>query len=69
MNLFFGSSDFAVLFVLVIPSILLALLYIGKKGKPEMYLIHSLRFYITPGFYSAGETAKCELKRKTKIYE
>lgn len=69
MNLFFGNSNFAVVLVVVIPALLLAALYIGKKGRPEMFMIHLLRFYLTPGFYSAGEESGSEQKRRTKIYE
>ena len=53
LNLVFGQSGMSLLLVWS-PSTLLALtLYFGKRGKPENYLIHWLRFQTSPGTYSA----------------
>lgn len=54
MNLFFGRSSFAFIFVIVIPLILLVTLYFGKRGKPDNYLVHLAKYYLTKGYYSAG---------------
>jgi hypothetical protein len=53
LNFVFGQTSLK--FPLVwFPTILLSLaLYFGKRGKPENYLIHWLRFQIAPGIFSA----------------
>lgn len=53
LNLVFGQMPFKWLFVWL-PSISLAcLLRWGKRGKPDKYLVHWIRFQIKPGVYSA----------------
>ena len=54
MNLVFGRLSIGSIFIFGIPGILFCALYFGKRGKPEGYLIHALRFYITPGELHAG---------------
>jgi len=58
MNLFFGRSSLSFLFVIILPLIFLIILYFGKRGKPDGYLIHLVRYYLTAGYYSAGENQK-----------
>jgi len=53
----------------VIPSIVLMCLYFGKKGKPDGYLIHLLRYVMSHGYYSASEFPINELKMKESIIE
>ena len=69
MNLFFGKTALALPLVFVFPSLLLVALYFGKKGKPENYLIHLVKYLFSPAYFSAGETGAMETKRKEKIYE
>tara|TARA_B110001454_G_scaffold219192_1_gene251134 strand:- start:21083 stop:21409 length:327 start_codon:yes stop_codon:yes gene_type:complete len=64
MNLFFGRTSFSFIFVIVLPALLLSILYFGKRGKPDDYLIHLLRFYLSNGFFAAGEN---DLNRKKII--
>ncbi len=53
LNFFFGSSSLKWAFVWL-PSFLLAsTLRLSKRGKPDNFLIHWLRFQIRPGIYSA----------------
>jgi hypothetical protein len=55
LNFLFGSTDLKWLFVWL-PSLSLALtIRLTKRGKPENYLIHWLRFQIKPGVLSAFE--------------
>ncbi len=68
MNLFFGRTSLALPLVIVLPLIMLAVLYLGKRDKPDGFLIHLIRFYLTPGFFSAGEETKFEEKMKTPIF-
>lgn len=68
MNLFFGQSSLALPFVIVLPLIMLGTLYIGKRDKPDRFLIHLTRFYLTPGFFSAGEDSQFEEKMRSPIF-
>lgn len=53
LNLLFGQSGMA-LFLVWLPSIVLAVvLRIGKRGKPDKFLLHWLRYQVKPGIYSA----------------
>lgn len=68
MNLFFGRTSLALPLVLVLPSLTLATLYIGKRDKPDGFLIHLVRFYLTPGFFSAGDESKFEEQMRKPIF-
>lgn len=68
MNLFFGRTSLALPLVLVLPSVMLLVLYIGKRDKPDSFLIHLARFYLTPGFFSAGEESKFEDQMRKPIF-
>ena len=53
LNLMFGQTALKILFVWV-PSIGLGLLLrYGKRGKPDNYLLHLLKYQFKPGCYSA----------------
>jgi hypothetical protein len=53
LNLLFGQSGMTLLLVWA-PSIALAVvLRLGKRGKPDKYLLHWMRFQAKPGIYSA----------------
>ena len=69
MNLFFGQTKFVLLAVFGVPSLILVTLYIGKKGKPDGYLIHLMRYLLMPSFYSAGEIPNQVERMKQSFYE
>jgi hypothetical protein len=49
LNFVFGQTEMT-LFLVWMPSVMLAaVLYFGKKGKPDNYLVHWLRFQFRPG--------------------
>jgi hypothetical protein len=52
LNFIFGDG-FKLFFVWLPTLALAASLWIGKRGKPENYLVHWVRFQIKPGVYSA----------------
>lgn len=54
LNLFLGRLSFGPLFIFGIPGILFFALYFGKRGKPDGYLMHALKFYISTGELHAG---------------
>jgi hypothetical protein len=58
LNFLFSSMSNKMLLIWA-PSLLLALvLRVGKRGKPENFLVHWLRFQIRPGQLSAFEEPK-----------
>lgn len=44
------------LFVWMPSLILAAVLYFGKRGKPENFLLHYMRFHLSQKYYSAWNT-------------
>jgi len=53
LNFVFGQTDLK-LFLVWLPSLILAgILYFGKKGKPENYLVHWVRYQFRPGVLRA----------------
>lgn len=69
MNLLFGETALFLPLVIVLPSVLLLVLLIGKRNKPDRYLEHLVRYLLTPGTYSSGESPTTEEKLKETIYE
>ncbi|MBX9765893.1 MAG: hypothetical protein K2X47_01360 [Bdellovibrionales bacterium] len=55
--------------ILGIPSTALIILYLGKRGKPDGFLIHLLRYYLTPGLYSAAQESRNDNQLQMKIHE
>ena len=58
LNLLFGKTDQKLLFIWLPPTLLALLLKFGKKGKPENFIVHWLRFQFTPGVFSAFKEPK-----------
>ena len=53
LNFIFGNTSFKIILIWA-PSLSLAfILFFGKKGKPDNYLIHWLRYQFMPAIYSA----------------
>lgn len=69
MNLIFGTTSLALYLVFILPSVMAVTLYIVKRNKPENYLVHLIKYKMTPGVYSSGHMGKWESKRKRRIYE
>ncbi len=55
MNLFFGRLSIGPIFMFGFPAILFFVLYFGKRGKPDGYLLHAIKYYLSPGELRAGE--------------
>lgn len=68
MNLFFGRTFLQIPLVFVLPIVMAVIFYFGKRGKPDGFLIHLIRYYLTPGFYSAGKESQNEQTKRGKIY-
>lgn len=58
MNLIFGRLSIGPLFVFGVPAVLFSALYFGKRDKPDGFLIHFLKFHLSPGELHAGEERK-----------
>jgi hypothetical protein len=69
MNLFFGGTALEIPLVIGGPVLIIAVFYLGKKGKPEDFMAHLIRFYLEPGFFSAGKDSKNLKQMRGKIYE
>lgn len=65
MNVF----GFPTLFVLGIPVLALLALYFGKRNKPDGFLLHLIRYYMTPGHFSAALKSQRSQYCSFKIYE
>jgi hypothetical protein len=55
MNLIFGRLSIGPIFIFGVPGLLFCALYFGKRGKPEGYLMHALKFYISSGELRVGD--------------
>ncbi len=55
LNLIFGRISIGPLFIFGLPAILFCALYFGKRGKPDGYLMHALKYFLSPGELRAGE--------------
>jgi hypothetical protein len=55
MNLVFGRTKFALYLVFLLPMVMAVVLYFVKRNKPDQYLIHFFRYFLSPGFFSAAE--------------
>ena len=67
MNLLFGRTSFAFVFVIVIPGILGLSLYFIKRNKPDGYLQDYFRYHLSPGWYAAGERTDDFEKKPRRI--
>ena len=55
LNLVFGNSQYKLIYTWT-PAIFLAIiLRVGKRGKPDDFIIHFVKFYTRPNYYCAYE--------------
>jgi hypothetical protein len=54
LNLILGRVPYGAVFIFGIPALLFAGLYFGKRGKPDGYLLHAIKYYLSPGELWAG---------------
>jgi len=57
LNLLFGKTDQKLLLVWLPPVILALIFRYGKKGKPDNFIVHWIRYQISPGVFSAFREA------------
>ena len=58
LNFIFGGTDNKLLFVWSPPFLLALVLRYGKKGKPENYLIHWIKYQTSAGIHCAFKDPK-----------
>ena len=68
MNLLFGGTRLALYLVFVLPSLMALVLVVGKKDKPNGFLVHWLRYYFQAGHFVAGSETKNRDMLKQRIY-
>ena len=68
MNLCFGGTALELPMVMGVPVLVLTVLYCGKRGKPDKYLPHLLRFYLATGFFAAGAEPTQAAQMRRKMY-
>ena len=68
MNLIFGRTSLSFVTVFALPVFLGAVIYFGKRGKPDNYLIHMVRYALLPGALASGKSAHNEGKMMLPIY-
>jgi hypothetical protein len=54
MNLVLGRVPYGAVLIFGIPGALFVGLYFGKRGKPDGYLQHAIKFYLSSGELRAG---------------
>ena len=69
MNLLFGKSGMGFYATFVLPGLTALVLFFVKRGKPEGFLVHFIRYHLTLGFFSAGEESRNNQKLTEKIYD
>ena len=67
MNLIFGRTRLALYLVFLLPGLMAVGLFFAKRNKPERYLIHLLRYTLSPGFFSAGAQPARASQKKARI--
>lgn len=55
MNLFFGRMSIGPILIFGPAGILFMVLYFGKRGKPDGFLLSVLKYYLSSGRIDAGE--------------
>jgi hypothetical protein len=68
LNFFFGSGSSKLFFVWLPASSLAVALRLGKRGKPDLFLVHWIRFKMMPGLLCAFSepTRSNAITRKVK---
>ena len=66
LNLVFGSTGLQLYFVWLPALVMALLLRYGKRGKPDKFLIHLIKFYLRPPIVSAYPTLKQDLNVRRK---
>ncbi len=55
LNFIFGGSSYKLFFAWIPTAILALILYYGKRGKPDKYLVHWIKYQLKSGGFSAFE--------------
>lgn len=71
LNFLFGQMSYQLLLIWLPALVLTLTLYYGKRGKPDNYLVHWLRYQVSPSKFSAFQEPSewMDFKYKRKINE
>lgn len=58
LNFVFGGTDYKLMFVWAPTAVAAVVLRIGKRGKPDSYLVHLGKFLFRPKYLSAFKDPK-----------
>ena len=68
LNFVFGRTDFKIALVWLPTLLLAAVLRLGKRGKPENYLLHLFRYHLRKkqlfAFFDATPTPQCRNEKR-----
>lgn len=66
LNFLFGQTNYKLFFVWLPVVIVAVILRVGKRGKPDNYLLHLVKFLFKPKYYSAflSPTQNQNLKKR-----
>ena len=67
MDTILGHTELRTFAVFIFPFCVGLVLYLGKRGKPDQYLQHFIRYHCSPRYYSAGAQAQDQNQRKRGI--
>ena len=71
LNFFFGATSMRLALIWAPSALLAAVLRLSKRGRPDGYLVHWLRFQVRPGVWSAFDEASTwePLPKRLKGYQ
>ncbi len=68
MNLIFGNTFLSLYLVFLLPVAMAVILFFVKRDQPDRFLVHLLRYYTSPGVFSAGVSLNGDHARR-RIHE
>ena len=68
MNLLFGTTNLSLLFVFVLPGVFGLIIHIGKRNKPDGFLIHFARYHLLPEVFSSGSPSQYQIQSSERIW-
>ena len=66
-NLFFGKTALGLGAVFSVPPLLATVLFVAKRGRPDGFLAHFVRYHAKPGAFAAGGGGRYGEKRRGRI--
>ncbi len=61
LNFLFGQTNQKLLLVWLPIAVIAIVLRVGKRGKPDNYLVHLAKFHLRPKYFSAFQTPSIDV--------